>query len=67
MDVVSDTSSNRITLTIGMTSPPGEGYVLQLPAEPTIKSMEIDGVSASVAGKNTVDLKAGTKVVVMKY
>ncbi len=67
LEVVSDAALKQIRVTIDISSQPREGYSLQLPPGLAMKSVEIDGVSMAVSGKKMIDLKAGTKVIIMKY
>ena len=67
MEVVSDASLKQIKIAIDMPTQPEDGFLLQLPAGLDIKSVEVNGLSTPVAGKKSINLKAGAKIIVLKY
>jgi hypothetical protein len=65
--VESSASENLVKVTIGISTPPKNGYELDLPAGMTVKSVEIDGVKSDKFKERTIDLPPSAKTVLVRY
>jgi len=67
LSVESNSRKNEIRILIDMKTPPTSGYILHIPLQNTIKTVELDGMKFGKFGERSLNLPASAKTVVIRY